>query len=67
MKWHDAREVKPKGLVIVKGRIGSGLYAYMFQDTGDVWMHIEGYNQLVSEYPFYATEEEVEKELDSDE
>lgn len=64
MRWHDARVDPPQGDVeiFVKGFLECGTYYYMLT----YWRHDVYANKRIIDYPFYATVEEIEKELDSD-
>ena len=73
MKWHDARVEPPQkdAELLVKGCLECGTYYYRpsslcFGEKNAYWSHDEYNSQLVSEYPFYTTVGEIEKELGDD-
>jgi len=65
MKWHDARVEPPQedAEVLVKGFLECGTYYY----RGTVWFHDVYANKRIIDYPYYASVEEIEKELDKNE
>jgi hypothetical protein len=67
MKWHDARLEKPseKEFYMLKGMMHRGSVQYRDSSEGSYW-DCGNFMRFTRHYPFYATVEEIERELDSD-